>query len=130
MKKINYKDMYPVYVKEIALEETKINNVGEICRFFVDKINAHPFANYIGIFDHYAHTKNIEGGEIAENILEAKDFLFCFGKKLLDSKVLAVRPRSIGICKTNSHFVISFLEPPNPALIETMTSWINDLTTK
>jgi Family of unknown function (DUF6858) len=129
MKRINYKDLYPVYVKEIAKEATKIENVDEICQFFINKVNAHAFAKYIGVFDHYAHTENIEGGEIAENIKAAKNVLFCFGKKLPDPKMLAVRPRSIGVCETNSHFVISFLEPPNSVLIETMISWVDNLLT-
>ena len=127
MKKINYKDMYPVYVKEITKEEIKFENVDEICNFFIGKVNAHPFAKYIEIFNHYVHTENIEEREIAENIQDAKNVLFCFGKKLLDPKVLAVRPRSIGVCETESHFVISFLEAPNPVLTEVMISWVDDL---
>jgi hypothetical protein len=117
----------PVRVKEIAKEETKINNVDEICQFFINKINAHAFAKYIGIFNHYAHTKGIEGGEIAKNIKDAKNVVFCFGKKLPDPKMLAVRPRSIGVCETNSHFVISFMEAPNPALTELMVSWVEEM---
>ncbi|MCK5268191.1 MAG: hypothetical protein KAR07_08490 [Spirochaetes bacterium] len=119
--------MYPVYVKEIAKEETKIDNVDEICQFFINKVNAHAFAKYIGIFNHYAHTESIDGGETAENIKDAKNILFCFGKKLPDPKMLAVRPRSIGVCETNSHFVISFLEAPNPALTEIMILWLEEM---
>jgi len=76
MEKINYKEMYPVYMEEIAKEEAEINNVDEIYRFFVDKINAHPFAKNIGIFNHYAHTEEIEGGEMAEEIKNAQNILF------------------------------------------------------
>ena len=126
MQKINYKEMYPVYVAEIVKAEAKIDNVDEICRFFIDKVNAHPFAKRIGVFDHYAHTADIEGGETAENIKGAKNVLFCFGKKLPDPKMLAVRPRSLGVCETDSHFVISFLEAPNQALTEIMVSWVDD----
>lgn len=128
MEKINYKDIYPVYVKEILKDELKINSVEEICHFFIDKINAHSFAKNIGIFDHYSHTKEIEGGEIAENIKDAQNVLFCFGKKLPDPKMLSVRPRSIGVCETDTHFVISFLEAPNPALTEIMVLWVKEMT--
>ena len=127
MKRINYKEMYPVYVQEVAKEAIKINNTDGICQFFINKINAHNFAKYIGIFNHYSHTENIEGGELAENIKAAKNILFCFGKKLPDPIMLAVRPRSIGVCETNSHFVISFLEAPNPALTQIMISWLKEM---
>ncbi len=128
MKKINFKEMYPVYVKEILKEEINCNKFDEISTFFINKINAHSFATYIGIFNHYAHTDSIEDGEIADNIKNAKNVIFCFGKKIPDPKILSVRPRSIGICETDSHFVISFLEAPNPALTKTMISWVNDFT--
>ena len=127
MEKINYKDIYPVYVKEILKDELKINSVNEICHFFIDKINAHSFAKNLGVFDHYAHTKEIEGGEMAENIKDAQNVLFCFGKKLPDPKMLSVRPRSIGICETDTHFVISFIEAPNPALTEIMVLWVKEM---
>ena len=126
MKKINFKEMYPVYVKEILKEEINCNNFDEISTFFINKISDHSFATYIGIFNHYAHTDSIENGEIADNIKNAKNVIFCFGKKLPDPKILSVRPRSIGICETDSHFVISFLEAPNPALTKTMISWVDD----
>ncbi|MEA2011814.1 MAG: hypothetical protein U9O87_01825 [Verrucomicrobiota bacterium] len=82
MKRINYKDIYPVHVKEIQKDQIKIKEIDEICQFFVDRINKHPFAKNIGIFDHCTHTKEIEGGEIASNIKEAKNILFGFGKKI------------------------------------------------
>ncbi len=127
MRRINYKEMYPVYVQEVAKEETTIANVDEICQFLINKINTHTFAKYIGIFNHYSHTENIEGGEMAKNIKAAKNILFCFGKKLPDPKMLAVRPRSIGICETNSHFIISFLEAPNPPLTKIMILWLEEM---
>ena len=126
MKKINYKEMYPVYVKEISKNEIKFNNIDEISAFFINKITDHSFATYIGNFNHYAHTDSIEDGEIADDIKNAKNVIFCFGKKLPDPKILSVRPRSIGICETDSHFVISFLEAPNPALTKIMISWVGD----
>lgn len=128
MEKINYKDIYPVYVQEILKDELKINSVNEICHFFIDKINAHSFAKNLGVFDHYTHTEDIEGGEMAENIKDAQNVLFCFGKKLPDPKMLSVRPRSIGICETDTHFVISFIEAPNPALTEIMVLWVKEMT--
>ena len=127
MEKLNYKDMYPIYESEISKEDLAFDGVDAVCRFFLDKINAHGFAAYIGMFDHYAHTESLEGGEMAENIKAAKNVLFCFGKKLPDPKMLSVRPRSIGVCETDSHYVISFLEAPNPVLTEIMISWVDEM---
>ena len=127
MEKINYKEMYPIYAREISKEDLAFDGVDAVCRCFIDKINSHTFARNIGVFDHYAHTKSIEGGEMAENITAAKNVLFCFGKKLPDPKMLSVRPRSIGVCETKSHYVISFLEAPNPMLTEIMISWVAEM---
>jgi hypothetical protein len=125
MKKNNYLGIYQVYVKEIS----KTKNLNEISEFFIDKVQKHPFAKYIGVFNHYAHTKNIDG-KIGENINGANNVLFCFGGKLLDPRVLSARPRSIGICETNTHFVISFMEAPNLKLTAIMTEWVNELADK
>lgn len=127
MKKINYQEMYPVYVKEVAKADSNLDNVDAMCQFFIDKVNTHPIAKYIGLFDHYAHTKNLEAGEIAEHIKDAKNIVFCFGAKLPDPKMLAVRPRSIGVCETDTHFVISFMEAPNLALTKIMIDWVEEL---
>lgn len=121
-----YQEKFPVLVGEISREEIS-KDFGEINQFFRNKIESHPFAQYIETFDHYSHTTNIEGGEIKEGVTKAINIIFCFGKKLLDPYVLSVRPRSIGICETESGFVISILEAPNPALTETMIEWFHEL---
>lgn len=123
MKRIDFKDIYPVYVKHFRKNTLHNKTLDNICAYFCAKIETHPFAEYINIFDHYTHTTRIEGCLIDDNIIAAKNIIFCFGKKLLDPEILAVRPRSIGVCETTEHFVISFLEAPMPALTETMTSW-------
>ena len=97
MKKINYKEMYPVYVKKVAKEDVKVDSADAISLVLIDRINTHKFAQYIGIFDHYTHTKSIEENEIGDDIKAAQNILFCFGKKLPDPKILAVRTRSIGV---------------------------------
>ncbi len=127
MEKINYKKKYPVYVKKVKKEECKLKHGDEICMSIIEEINRHPFAMYIGIFDHFTHTKSIHNCEIAENIQDAKNILFCFGKKLPEPEILAARPRSIGVCETKTHFVISFLEAPNQELTKLMVKWIEKL---
>jgi len=130
VKKYHLKEMYPVFAIEYSKNEMPVETLDGICEYFINKIEEHPFAKYICTFDHYAHTVDIDGGRIEETIVGSKNVLFCFGKKLVDPKIPAVRPRSISICETESSFVISFLEPPNPAITETMIKWIRDLATQ
>jgi hypothetical protein len=122
MERINYHEIYQVYAKEIP----KTQKLNQIRDFFIGKIQKHPVAKYIGAFNHYAHTKNIDG-EIAKDITGAVNVLFCFGAKLLDPKVLSVRPRSIGICETNTHFIISFMEAPSPKMTQVISQWVEEL---
>ena len=84
-------------------------------------------ATYIGIFDHYSHTSSVEGSEIAADIKDAKNIIFCFGKELLNPMVLAVRPRAIGVADMQESFVLSFLEAPNPTANEAMIKWCKSL---
>ncbi len=122
MEQINYRGIYQVYVKEAP----KTKNLYEIRDFFINKVRQHPFATYIGMFDHYEHTRNIDG-EIADNIIGAINIMFCFGKKLPDPRMLSVRPRSIGVCETDMDFTISFMEAPNPDLTKVMIQWVDEL---
>ena len=129
MKKTIFKGLYPVYVKEYEKNTIACKTLDDCCQHFRNKIEAHPFAAYIHTFDHYDHTSHVEGNVIDETIAGAKIILFCFGKKLTDPRILSVRPRGIGICETTSHFVISFLEVPMPALNDTMVEWVNEVST-
>jgi hypothetical protein len=123
MKQITVMEKYPVFTIEIAKNETTYKNVDEILAYLKSQIEAHPIATYIGEFDHYTHTKNLEVGEISENIKDAKNIICCFGKVLPKPEVLAVRPRSIGVAEMAESFVISFLEAPNPDANAAMEKW-------
>jgi hypothetical protein len=57
MKKINLMDKYPVYTKEILKSDTKFNNVDDFISALKDKVEEDEVATYIGIFDHFTHTK-------------------------------------------------------------------------
>jgi hypothetical protein len=72
----------------------------------------------------------MEDGVIAEDIKDAKNLIFCFGKQLPSSKILAVRPRSIGVCESEDSFVVDFLEVPNEQLHETTIKWIKSIANK
>jgi len=127
MEKCQLKEMYPIYVQEFSKKEIEIETLDDLCQYFNDQIEKHPIAKYICTFDHYAHTIAIDGATIEKTIIGAKIVLLCFGKKFLDPKILSVRPRAIGLCETDSHFVISFLEAPNPVMTETMIKWVHEL---
>ncbi|HDP98765.1 MAG TPA: hypothetical protein ENN22_06230 [bacterium] len=117
----------PNFLERVIKKKTTIGTLDKLCQYFYDQIEKHPFAKYIGTFDHYSHTAGIEGGIVEKTITAAKVVLFCFGKKLLDPKILSVRPRAIGLCETPTHYVISFLEVPNPSLTETMIKWVDNI---
>ena len=116
-------DKYPIYSLNIKKDETTFSNVDEIVAHFQTLIQNHPVAKLIAIFDHYEHTSQIEDGVIAEDIKAAKNVIFCFGKQLPTSKILAVRPRSIGICEFENAFEINFLEVPNEQLHAVTEEW-------
>jgi hypothetical protein len=123
MKQITVMEKYPVFTLEINKDETTRKNVDEILAYLKEKIDAHPIAIYIGEFDHYTHTSNLEVGEINPDIKDAKNIICCFGKVLPKAEVLAVRPRAIGVAELSDSFVISFLEAPNPDANSAMESW-------
>jgi hypothetical protein len=119
-------ERYPVFDLTIAKTETTYTSVDEILAALKEKIDAHPKVAYIATFDHYAHTKAIDG-DIAGTIRDAKNIIFCFGVKLPNPHVLAVRPRSIGVADMQDHFHITFMEPPMEVATTAMESWCKEL---
>jgi hypothetical protein len=130
MKKTIFMEKYPIFSYEINKNETSYKNVNEIIQYLKELIESHPVAVYISVFDHYEHTSSMEDGVIAEDIKDAKNLIFCFGKQLPSSKILAVRPRSIGVCESEDSFVVDFLEVPNEQLHETTIKWIKSIANK
>jgi len=123
-----FMDKYPVYTLEIDKKEIQLHSTDEIIQYFQEKIEKHPIAKFIALFDHYTHTKEIDG-EINPNILDVKNIIFCFGSMIPNTKVAAVRPRSIGVCELEDKFVIEFMEVPNEKLHELVESWTKGLLT-
>jgi hypothetical protein len=120
-------EKYPVFVLDVDKNETHYKTTDEIIKFFKEKIDSHPVCRYIGEFDHYAHTKSLENGEIAKEIKDCKIIMFCFGNKLLNGKIAAVRPRSIGVTEYEDKFEIAFLEAPALIANEVMEGWVKEL---
>ena len=127
MKQITVLEKYPVFTLEIKKSETAYETIDAIFAYIKEQIEAHPIATYIGEFDHYAHTTSLSEGKVAEGIIAAKNLICCFGKVLPKPEVLAVRPRSIGVAEYEEHFVISFMEAPNPEANSAMEKWVKDL---
>ena len=126
MKKTILMDKYPVYSLRLEKSEVKQKNVPEIIEYFKQKIENHKIAKFIAVFDHYSHTKGL-GGPIMEGMLDAQNVIFCFGPALPNTKILAARPRSVGICEFDDHFIIDFLEAPKEELHALMESWAKGL---
>ncbi|WP_122893107.1 DUF6858 family protein [Arcobacter peruensis] len=127
MKQKLFKDKYSIFEIEFKKDEVEFKSVDEIINALQVKIDAHPVIAFIAIFDQYAHTSSLEMGEVSPKIKAAKNIIFCFGKELPTPEVLAVRPRSIGVCELEDLFVINYLEAPNEAANETMENFIKSL---
>lgn len=126
MQQMILQEKYPVFVLDVFKNETHFKKADEIIKFFKEKIDSHPTCRYIGEFDHFSHTKSING-EIAPEIKDCKLIIFCFGNKLPNGKIPAVRPRSIGVTEYEDKFEISFLEAPALIANEVMEGWVKEL---
>jgi hypothetical protein len=129
MKQSLMEEKYPVFTLEIERGETDFRSVDEIISYLKERIEAHPFARFIAVFDHYAHTRSLQDGQIGEGILDAKNIVFCFGITLPEPQALALRPRSIGVAETRNGFVISFMEAPMPVANIAMEEWAKSMRT-
>ncbi len=126
MKQTLLQEKYPVYVLELDKAETDHASVESIVDYLKARIAENPRVQFIGVFDHLAHTRRI-GGDIAPDIRAAVDVVFCFGYALPNPLVLAVRPRSIGVADVGDKFVISFMEAPMAPANQAMESWARGL---
>lgn len=127
MKQTLLQEKYPIFTLEIGKNETSLASVDAIVQYLRDCIDDHKIASYIATFDHYAHTKSLPDGQVAPEILAAKNIVFCFGLTLPDPQVMAVRPRSIGVAELADHFVVTFMEAPMPVANSAMESWAKAL---
>jgi len=127
MKSMSIKDTYPVQAMVLEKEEARFATTDEIISYLEEKIAAHPVATYIATFDHYTHTKNLPEHEMAEEIVDVKIVVFCFGKELPVPQIAAVRPRSIAVVEEADKFTISFMDAPNPQAHDAMTNWVKGI---
>jgi len=127
MKKMTLMDKYPIVSHEIKKDTTNLQTVDAVIAQLKSFIQEHPVAKYIAVFDHYEHTSNLGEDLIAKEILDAKNIIFCFGKQIPTTKILAVRPRTIGVCELKDSFMIDFMEAPNEQLQKTLEKWVGSL---
>ncbi len=126
MTKSNFLDKFPVLSLEVAKANSKFNSTHEIVEFFKSKIESHPVASFIAVFDHFSHTKKL-GGAMVDGLIDAKNVVFCFGQAIPTTKILALRPRSIGISEFNDKFAIDFMEAPKEDLTLLMQEWAKEI---
>lgn len=126
MKKTVFMEKYPVFSLELLKDEISISNAKEAVEYFKEKIKAHPIAKFIAVFDHYSHTKSLNG-PIMEGLIDAQNVVFCFGQAIPNNKILAVRPRSIGISEFEDKIIIDFMEAPKEELHAVMENWVKSL---
>lgn len=124
-----FKEKYNIFEITYKKDELKYKSVDDIITALQVRIDAHPVTVFIAIFDQYKHTSSLEDGEINPNIKAAKNIIFCFGKELPTPEVLAVRPRSIGVCELEDSFVVNFMEAPNDTANKTMEEFVKSLKT-
>jgi hypothetical protein len=126
MEKTKFMDKYPVNTITINKSDITLDSIDDIIAVIKANIEVHPIAQYISIFDNYTHTAN-QNGEIMQGMIQAKIVIFCFGSAIPNNKILAVRPRSIGISEFDDKFVFDFMEAPKQELTDVMAKWINNL---
>jgi len=127
MKQTIFKDKYPVWTLTLEKQEIELKDIDSIVAYFKEKIDNHPIATFIAIFNHMEHTKSLPDAEINPEIKDIKNVIFCFGKEIPNTKVAAVRPRSIAVCELEDKWVIEFLEAPNEKLHGVMEDWAKSL---
>ena len=126
MTKTVFMDKYPIYTLSLQKSEITYTNVAQIIAYFQAKIEAHPIAKFSSVFDHYMHTKPLNG-DIMEGLKDAQNIIFCFGSAIPTTKIVAVRPRSIGVCELENSFIIEFIEAPKEEMHILMETWTKGL---
>jgi hypothetical protein len=121
-----FMEKYPIFELRLPKSDCQYTTCADIIQHLSDSVIQHPMAKLIAHFDHLAHTQSIDG-DINPDILSAQHIIFCFGMKLPNASVMAVRPRSIGVVELADAFVINFMEPPMPVATQAMIGWVKAL---
>lgn len=122
-------ELFPVFTLELDKNEVRLADVDAIIAYLKTHIVNHPLARFIATFDHLQHTQSLADGQADENILAAKNIVFCFGITLQDPRAMAFRPRSIGVADIGESYIITFMETPMPVANATMENWVKSIPT-
>jgi len=117
----------PVFTLQVDKSETRFRSAQAVTDHIKKLIDKHEISRFIAEFDHYSHTKGLDGGEIADGIIDARNVVFCFGAQLMETEMLAVRPCSIGIAETTTGFTLSFMHTPIAVVNDTMEIWVKSM---
>ena len=115
---------YNIQSLEFSKDEARFGAADEAIVFIKEQIDAHPMAAYISTFDHYTHTSNLPQSRIAEDIVDVKMAIFCFGPDISIPQLAGVRPRSISVVEHTDKFTVTFMNAPAPFIQDAMTEWV------
>jgi hypothetical protein len=127
MKQMLLQEKFPIFKLELDKSETEYKTAQDVINYFKQLIDDHDVTRFIAEFDHYSHTKGLLNGYVDEEIIDARNIVFCFGTQLPKAEMLAARPRSIGIAETVNKLVVTFMEAPMALANETMEFWVKSL---
>ncbi|MGE5152629.1 MAG: DUF6858 family protein [Bdellovibrio bacteriovorus] len=127
MSKIQFLDKYPVFVEEIAKADTDCATVDDVVARLRVRVQAHPGASDIAVFDHLAHVKALPEGKVADEIRGSKHLIFCLSNAIPNALIAAVRPRALSVVETQDRFVISWLEAPVEGPNQIIAGWVESL---
>lgn len=121
-----FQETYPIYSAEIAKHDQG-PNIEDLITRLQQSLQEYERVQYIATFDHYTHTHRQSDGEIAEDIKDARNLIFCVGRRLPSPLAPALRPRSIGVVETEDRFVISYMQAPMQLANEIMKDCVEQL---
>ncbi len=127
MKQTILYEKYPKFTLKVDKNETPLGDVDAVISYLKKRIGEHESATFIAVFDHLLHTRSLPDGQFHPALRAAKNIVFCFGLTIPDARVLAVRPRPIGVAETDDAFILTFMEAPMPVANSAMESWAHAL---
>ena len=127
MEQILLQQKFPIFKLDVEKTETDFKSAQELTDYFKGLIDDHDFARFIAEFDHYSHTKGMADGQLADELVDARNIIFCFGTSLAEAEILSLRPRSIGIAETSDKFVVTFMQAPMELANKTMKFWVKSI---
>ncbi|MGD2083034.1 MAG: hypothetical protein PVF91_08715 [Chromatiales bacterium] len=119
----------PVFTLELSKTETTLSGIDDVVRFLTERVDAHPLARFVAVYDHHAHTRSLESGYVDPSIVAARSIVLCFGLTLPGPASMALRPRSMGVCEFADRFVVTFAEGPMPVANLAMERWAEAIAT-